>query len=188
MGSEQANWNQAAKKGGIPGPPTGGGSGLGLAKVLVLYYSRSGNTRSMAEAVAEGVQAGGAEASLRSVQDTTPDQLLEYQGIILGSPTYYGVVSGQIKSFFDESVKLHGKLSGRVGGAFASCGIMGGGSESTVLSLVQMLLVHGMVVPGFAMTSHYGPVAVGKPDDTALKNCRSLGQEVARLAQILHDA
>ncbi len=158
-----------------------------MAKVLVLYYSRSGNTRSMAEAVAEGVQENGAEVNLRPVQDTTPDQLLEYQGIIVGSPTYYGVVSGPIKSFFDESAKLHGKLSGRVGGAFASCGIMGGGAESTVLSLVQILLVHGMVVPGFAMTSHYGPVSVGKPDDAAIKNCRALGKEVARLAQVLHN-
>lgn len=136
----------------------------------------------MAEAVAVGARGTGAEINLCEVNDCSMDQLLEYDGIIAGSPTYYGLVSGPLKEFFDRSIVHHGKLEGKVGGAFSSAGILGGGSETTLLSILQMMLVHGMIVQGQARGNHYGAVSIGAPDEKALEQCRELGKRVARLA------
>ncbi|MGM0689304.1 MAG: flavodoxin family protein [Bacillota bacterium] len=153
-----------------------------MAKILIVYYSRTGHTRKMAEAVAVGARGTGAEINLCEVNDCSMDQLLEYDGIIAGSPTYYGLVSGPLKEFFDRSIVHHGKLEGKVGGAFSSAGILGGGSETTLLSILQMMLVHGMIVQGQARGNHYGAVSIGAPDEKALEQCRELGKRVARLA------
>lgn len=153
-----------------------------MAKVLVLYYSRTGNTRQMAETVAEGAKQAGAETTLCDVEVCTLEQLLEYDGIVAGSPTYYGIVAGKLKDFFDRSVKYHGKLEGKVGGAFSSAGVMGGGSETTVLSILQIMLVHGMIVQGQSKGNHYGVVSVKAPDENVLQECHQLGERVAKLA------
>lgn len=157
-----------------------------MAKVLVLYYSRSGNTRQMAEAVAEGAKKVGAEVTLSDVKSCSPEQLLLYDGIIAGSPTYYGIVAGPLKDFFDRSVKYHGKLTGKVGGAFASAMALGGGIETTVFSIIQIMLVHGMIIQGKTKNNHYGAVSIGAPDETALEECRLLGERVAGLAAKLY--
>ncbi len=153
-----------------------------MAKVLVLYYSRSGNTKEMAETVAVGAQQAGAETTVCDVENCTLEQLLEYDGIIAGSPTYYGIVAGKLKDFFDRSVKYHGKLEGKVGGAFSSAGVMGGGSETTVLSILQIMLVHGMIVQGQSKGNHYGVTSIKAPDANAIQECRQLGERVAKLA------
>ncbi|MEW5921346.1 MAG: NAD(P)H-dependent oxidoreductase [Bacillota bacterium] len=153
-----------------------------MAKILILYYSRTDNTRQMAEAVAEGARQAGVETTVSDVENCALEQLLEYDGIIAGSPTYYGIVAGALKDFFDRSVKYHGKLEGKVGGAFSSSGVLGGGNETTVLSILQIMLVHGMVVQGQSKGNHYGVVAVKAPDESARQECRLLGQRVAQLA------
>ena len=81
-----------------------------MIKILVLYYSKTGNTKKMAEYIVEGVTESNLEVSLKSVEKCEPEIMLDYEGIIVGSPTYYGIVSGPIKNFFDESVKFHKKL------------------------------------------------------------------------------
>ena len=91
-----------------------------VAKVLVAYYSRGGNTRRMAELVAEGARKAGADVELATVDKIMPEDLLDYDGIIIGSPTYYGQMCAEIKKLFDDSVRFHGKLEGKVGGAFSS--------------------------------------------------------------------
>lgn len=153
-----------------------------MAKVLVVYYSRSGATEAMAELVAEGVRAAGAETNLRPVGDVSPDDLLGYDGIIAGSPTYYGHMAAEMKKLFDESVKHHGKLSGKVGGAFSSAANIGGGNETTIRGILDAMLIHGMIVQGTPSGDHYGPVSIGKPDERAAGQCRSLGRRVAELA------
>jgi NAD(P)H dehydrogenase (quinone) len=154
-----------------------------MAKVLVVCHSRSGNTQKMAEAVVEGAsEVSGADVVLKKVADATLDDLLKSDAIVLGSPVYYGTMAAELKKLIDDSVKFHGKLDGKVGGAFASAGVMGGGLETTVTDILHALLVHGMIVKGTFSGAHYGPVSVGAPDDKAKKDCRRLGKTVAELA------
>ena len=78
-----------------------------------------------------------------------------------------------------------GKLEGKVGAGFASSGMLGGGNETTVLSILEALLIHGMIVQGDTGGGHYGPVAIGAPDERGTEECRKLGQKVARLVKKL---
>ena len=88
-----------------------------MATVLIIYYSRSGNTEKMADYVREGVESEGVAAKVSPVSGLHPSDLLEPEGIIIGSPTYYGGMAAEIKSLLDQSVSYHGKLVGKVGGA-----------------------------------------------------------------------
>ena len=154
-----------------------------MAKVLITYFSRSGNTEKMAEAVAAGARrVAGVEVDLRPVEEVSVDDLPKCDGIVMGSPVYYGTMAAELKTFIDQSVKYHGKLVGKVGGAFASSGAIGGGTETTVLDIVKALLIHGMIVQGDSSGSHYGPVAFGAPDAQSVKECEKLGRRVAELA------
>ena len=157
-----------------------------MARILIAYYSRGGNTAEMAQLVAEGVAAANGDTDLKSVTEVKPSDLLEYDAIVIGTPTYYGQAAAPIRKLFDESVSLHGKLQGKVGGAFASSANIGGGNETAALSVLHSMLVHGMVIQGASAGDHYGPVSVGPPDKRVEKQCRALGERVAALAQKLH--
>ena len=157
-----------------------------MPSVLVTFYSRSGNTQKMAELVAEGVrEVDGVECKCVPVGELKVDDLLSYDGIIVGSPTYYGLMAAELKQMFDESVKFHGKLQGKVGAAFSSAANIGGGNETTIRSIIDALLIHGMVVQGNSQGDHYGPVSIGAPDERAAKQCRSLGKRTAELVKKL---
>ena len=155
-------------------------------KVLVVYDSRTGNTAKMAKFVAEGVEEADVIAVLRTVEEASVDELPHVEGLILGSPVYYGLLSGKLKEWIDESVKYHGKLTHLVGGAFCSAGGTHTGSESTILALLETLLVHGMIVQGNPHGSHYGAASVGAPDEKDAENCRKLGIRVAELVKKLN--
>lgn len=156
-----------------------------MAKALVIYYSKSGNTKKMAEQVAEGIKKEGVEAVLKDVKDTAVEDLLKFDAIVIGSPTYYGTMSAEIKKLFDESVRFHGKLEGKVGAAFSSSANIGGGNETTILDILSAMLIHGMIIRGDSQGDHYGPVAIGAPDARATKQCLRLGSRVAELAKKL---
>jgi len=106
-------------------------------------------------------------------------------GIIIGSPTYYGSMAAEVKQLWDDSVKFHGKLEGKIGAAFASSANIGGGNETTILDIVNAMLIHGMIIQGDPMGDHYGPVSIGAPDARAIKQCHKLGSRVAKLAKKL---
>jgi NAD(P)H dehydrogenase (quinone) len=153
-----------------------------MAKVLIVYDSNSGNTEKMAFAVAEGAkQVQGADVTVKKVDKASLDDLLAADAIIVGSPTYYGEMSGKLKTFIDMSVKIHGKLKGKVGAAFASSGGTASGAETTLLSIVQALLIHGMIVQGRHDNKHYGAASVGAPDEKATEDCKELGNRIASL-------
>jgi NAD(P)H dehydrogenase (quinone) len=156
-----------------------------MPTVLILYHSKSGNTEEMAKAVEEGVKSEGVKVVRKKVIRATLKDLLNADGIILGSPTYYGTMAAEIKSFLDRSVQIHGKLEGKVGAAFSSCGGLGGGAETTVLDMTKALLIHGMVIQGDPWGSHYGTISIGKPNVAAKKECKKLGEKVARLVKQL---
>ena len=159
-----------------------------MTKALVIYFSKTGHTAKMAQAVAAGFEAQRVSVTLMDVAKATNDHLQEADAIVLGSPCYYGSMAAEMKAFLDASVALHGKLAGKVGGAFASSGMLGGGNETAVLSLIEALLIHGMVVQGNARIGHYGPVAVGEPDEHALKECRTYGERLGELVTKLAPA
>ncbi|UCH32789.1 MAG: NAD(P)H-dependent oxidoreductase [Candidatus Bathyarchaeota archaeon] len=136
----------------------------------------------MALAVAQGVKEIAAlSVVVKRVDDTTNEDLLSADGVIVGSPTYYGQMSSKIKAMFDASIKIHGKLENKVGAAFTSSGGVASGAETTIISILEAMLVHGMIIKGRARTSHYGAAAVGKPKEREEAKCRDLGKQVALL-------
>ncbi|MBN2019195.1 MAG: NAD(P)H-dependent oxidoreductase [Sedimentisphaerales bacterium] len=156
-----------------------------MAKGIVIYYSRSGNTREMAEMVAKSMGDAGLETDCKSVDKVKVDDLLAYNAIVVGSPTYYGTMAAQIKQLIDESVVKHGQLDGKVGAAFTSSANVGGGNETTVLSILQAMLISGMVIQGDPQGDHYGPVSIGKPDQRVEKLCGRWGRRIAELTKKL---
>ena len=153
-----------------------------MARVLVVYDSKTGHTEKMAFAVAEGAkQVSGVDVVVKRVDKTDVEDLLSADGIIMGSPTYYGQMSAKIKALIDKSVKVHGELEGKVGAAFTSSGGTASGAETTLLSLLEAMLVHGMIVQGNAHSKHYGAAAVGSPTDKELESCKELGRRTAQL-------
>ncbi len=158
-----------------------------MAKILICYYSRTQHTQRMAEAVAKGAaEIANTDVQIKSVDEIQPNDLRSYDAIIMGSPTYYGSMAAELKKLIDESVAFHGKLAGKVGGAFSSSANVGGGNETTVMDILKAMLIHGMVIQGSAMGDHYGPVAVGDVDARVTKQCTRLGKSVAALAVKLH--
>jgi NAD(P)H dehydrogenase (quinone) len=155
-------------------------------KILIVYDSSTGNTEKMAHAVEDGVKKAGIDPVIKHVDETSVDEIPSYQGLILGSPVYYGLPSGKIKKLIDESVKYHGKLEGMVGGAFASAGGTHTGAETTIIAINEMLLVHGMVIQGSSAGSHYGASSVGSPNDASLEACKKLGERVGKLVKKLN--
>jgi len=157
-----------------------------MAKALVVYYSQSGNTQKMAQLIGEAIDKEGVEAAVKDVKDVSADELLQYEAIVVGSPTYYGSMAAQIKKLFDDSVKFHTKLEGKIGAAFASSANIAGGNETTILDILNAMLIHGMIIQGDPRGDHYGPVAIGAPDARSTKECARAGVRLAGLVKKLH--
>jgi NAD(P)H dehydrogenase (quinone) len=141
-----------------------------MTKVLVLYYSSYGHIETMANAVAEGVRATGAEVDIKRVPELVPEEvarashykvnqaapiaqaadLVEYDAIIVGTGTRYGRMTSQMANFWDQTGGLwaQGKLIGKVGAAFTSTASQHGGQETTLMGIHTNLLHHGMVIVG----------------------------------------
>ncbi|RKY24281.1 MAG: flavodoxin family protein [Planctomycetota bacterium] len=154
-----------------------------MANGIVVYYSRSGNTKEMAEIIAKSMNEAGLSTECKSVDKVKADDLLNYDAIIVGSPTYYGSMAWPIKQLFDETVSFHGKLDGKVGAAFSSSANIGGGNETTIIGIIEAMLIAGMVVAGDPQGDHYGPVSIGKPDDRVKKQCARRGKRIAELTK-----
>lgn len=139
-----------------------------MAKILVLYYSMYGHIETMANAVAEGARrVPGAEVDILRVPETmeadrfaqvggktdqqaaeaTPEVLPRYDAIIVGTPTRFGNMAGQMRTFWDRTGGLwaSGALFGKVASVFTSTGT-GGGQEQTITSVWTTLAHHGMVI------------------------------------------
>ncbi len=194
-----------------------------MSNILVLYYSTYGHVETMAEAVAEGARSAGARVDVKRVPETVPrevaekgyfklDQgapvaqpadLLDYDAIIVGTPTRYGRLSSQMAAFWDATGGLwaKGALVGKVGAAFTSTATQHGGQETTLFSILSNLLHHGMVITGlpysFKEQMTLGEVAGGSPygattiaggdgsravSDVEKAGARFLGRTVAELA------
>ncbi len=156
-----------------------------MAKAIVIYHSRSGNTQKMAEIIAEVMNEAGLPTECKPVAEVKADDLLEYDAIVVGSPTYYGHMAGPIKQLFDETVSFHGKLDGKVAAAFTSSANIGGGNETTIMGIIEAMLIAGCVVQGDPKGDHYGPVSIGKPDERVRRQCIRRGKRIAELTNKL---
>jgi NAD(P)H dehydrogenase (quinone) len=155
-----------------------------MTQVLVLYFSRGGNTRKLAEAIADGVrETAGVQALLRDTNEVTKDDFVNSAGLIAGSPVYFGGMAAELKKIFDDYVGVRKKMENKVGAAFATSGDPSGGKETTMISIIQCLLIYGMVVVGdpLSATGHYGVACTGVPDEKISENARRLGKRVADL-------
>lgn len=193
-----------------------------MAKVLILFYSRTGNTAALADAIGEGAKSVRfAEVDIRriddlapaSVRDSIPDwksshealaaryqtftdvnALTEYDAIILGSPTRYGIMSAELKNVLDQTGPLwqKGALVNKVGAAFTSVATQHGGHETTLWSIMTPMANLGMILvpPGysdavmFAGGSPYGATATtggGAPGAADLAAARHQGKRVTEV-------
>ena len=147
-----------------------------MAKILVLYYSMYGHVETMAQAVAEGARRiGGVEVTIKRVPETmpaevfanaggktqdtpvaTPQELADYDAIIIGTPTRFGNMAGQMRTFLDQTGGLwaNGALRGKIASVFSSTGT-GGGQEQTITATWTTLAHHGMVIV---------PIGYGSPE------------------------
>ncbi len=199
-----------------------------MAKVLVLYYSSWGHVSEMAQAVAEGARSvAGTEVAVKRVPELVPeavrqsahykdessipvatvDELVQYDAIVIGTPTRYGNMASQMKNFLDQTGGLwaKGALVGKVGAAFTSTATQHGGQESTILSTHTVLLHLGMVIVGLPYSfqgqmgvsevmgnSPYGASTIAggdgsrRPSAVELDGARYQGRHVAEIATKLH--
>lgn len=141
-----------------------------MARVLVLYYSSYGHIEKMAEAVAAGARDAGATVDLKRVPETAPEdvvrnahfktdqaapiarpeELENYDAIIIGTGTRYGRMASQMAAFLDQTGALwsKGALNGKIGGAFSSTATQHGGQETTLFSIITNLMHLGMIPVG----------------------------------------
>jgi NAD(P)H dehydrogenase (quinone) len=154
-------------------------------QVLVLYYSKGGNTKRLAEEVAKGVESTGLKALLKSTEEVTKDDFLASAGIIAGSPVYFGVMAWELKKVFDDFVSTRKKMEDKVGAAFATGGHPTGGKETTIMSILQCMLIYGMIIVGDPMSAsgHYGVACLGRPEENALRDAFKQGARVAELCK-----
>jgi NAD(P)H dehydrogenase (quinone) len=194
-----------------------------MAKVLVLYYSTYGHIERMAASAAEGARSAGAEVEIKRVPElmppevarkagakldqaapiAKPEELANYDAIIVGTPTRYGRVTSQMANFWDQTGGLWaaGALVGKVGSVFTSTATQHGGQETTLFSMITTFLHQGMVVVGLPYAakgqmrldeitggSPYGAstIAGGKgerqPSENELELMRWQGRHVAEIA------
>jgi NAD(P)H dehydrogenase (quinone) len=167
-------------------------------RVLVVYHSETGNTEAMARGVADGAASvAGTAAQIVPVTEVTREQLLSAHAIALGSPTYFGNMSGTMKTFIDNWwLRDRVYLGDKVGGAFATGGGMFGGKEHVVTSLIHAMLGNGMIVVGPVFEvgderfGNAGPAAATAPPydgvgPDELEGARQLGRRLAEVAQRL---
>lgn len=114
-------------------------------KISIVYYSKTGKTKTMAEETAKGMQeVPGVEVRLFDLDNIDMDFFNESKAVVFGTPTYYANVCWQIKKWFDEGTKYD--LSGKLGAAFATANVQQGGGSVAITTLVQHMMVKGMMV------------------------------------------
>jgi len=199
-----------------------------MSKVLVLYHSLYGHIEKMARAEAEGVsEVSGVSVVVKRVPETmnkdaviaaggkmdqiaeiaSPDELENYDAIIFGTPTRFGNMTGQMRTFLDQTGGLwaKGALIGKIGSVFTSTATQHGGQESTILTFHPTLLHHGMVIVGLPYSevrqtgldeikggSPYGASTIAggqgerQPSAVELGMARFQGRHVATISKQLH--
>ena len=181
------------------------------AKILVLYYSRTGSVARLARLIARGVEAAGGEARLRTVPPVSTDPKKEQalpddgppyvnrsdldwcDGLALGSPTRFGNMAAPLKHFIDQtgSEWVSGTLTNKAAAVFTSTSSLHGGQESTLLSMMLPLIHHGMVIIGVPYSEpalHHtttGGTPYGASHFTAGDDSAPISEDEKRVCQTL---
>ncbi len=168
------------------------GYGQGQPTVLIAYYSQSGNTQVMAQAVEEGAKSvAGVRVILRSIDQVSSQDLLESDAIVVGSPVYNANVAPAVQEFINRWPFDGRPLKNKLGAAFVTGGGMSIGEELVQLNLLHSMLIHGMLVLGGEETeAAFGASAVtgeapfqgGTVAEQFLVKGRGLGKRVAEMA------
>ena len=167
-----------------------------MGRILILYDSATGNTAKMAELIAEGVgEIEGMDIRVCSVDVATADDVVWCDGLAVGSPTNMGLMSWNMKRFWDQVMAPQWmKVDGKMGCAFSSAGGWGGGAEIACQSILTVLINFGFLVFGVTdyvgkgTTLHYGPVTARAPSDEGSREaCRKLGKRLAEWVAVYCD-
>ena len=150
---------------------------MGTKRLLIIYYTEKGGTKRMAEEIGKGATKLGVKVDLVRVEDCRLKDLVETDGIVIGSPTYFSNVAWQIKKLIDESIILYRKnhqLKGKVGGCFTSSGTKRDGMDCIRMVGLTLSLHHKLeTIPGIISTTE------DDEEEVALK-CQQYGMEIAR--------
>ena len=171
------------------------GHGQGQPTVLIAYYSQSGNTKALAQAVEEGAKSVvGVRVLMLSIDQVSTKELLEADAIVVGSPVYNANVAPEVQKFIN-SWPFEGRpLKNKLGAAFVTGGGMSIGEELVQLNLLHSMLIQGMLVMGgeeteaaFGASAITGevPFQTGKVEEQFLAKARGLGKRVAEMALFL---
>lgn len=167
-----------------------------MGKILVLYHSNSGNTEKMAHLVAAGAgSVRGMEVRTRGVTEATPEDVIWCDGVACGAPTNMGLISWQMKRFWDDTMRSSWmKVDGKFACAFSSSGGWAGGTELACQAMLTVLMNFGFLVFGVTdyvsklMTLHYGAVSAREPkSDEARAACQKLGERLAEWVAVFVD-
>jgi NAD(P)H dehydrogenase (quinone) len=159
-----------------------------MYKVLISYSTKGGNTEKLAKAIAKGVESvDNFKAVVKRAKDTTTEDLVEADGIIIGSPVYFGTVSAEVKDLIDRSVAVRRKLINKVGAAFTTSGHLTGGKELTIFSILAAMLIHEMIIVGDPIEAggHFGAACTGTPTPSDENNGEALGKRVASVINMI---
>jgi len=144
-----------------------------LVEVLVLYYSRTGKTETLAKAVAEGIQNAGGTPKLKRVDYATVNDFITCDAVAFGSPNYFGYMAGIMKHFFDKAFSIRDKVTGKPAAAFTS----GGGASNNALTSLE-----NMIASFKLEKATEGVVSQGEPSKENLEACKRLGETLTKRA------
>ena len=153
-------------------------------QVLIIYFSKTGNTKQLAIEISKGVKkVKGVKCVLKPTSKVIKKDFLSSDAIIAGSPVYFGTMAAELKKVFDKFVGIRRKMGNKIGAAFATSGDESGGKETTIMSIIQAMLIYGMIIVGDPLdaTGHYGISCTGSPEKETKINAQKLGKRVALL-------
>ena len=155
-----------------------------FVKIAIVYYSKSGNTKKVADLIAEGANTiENIEAKCMSIEEIDTEFLMEAKTAIFGSPTITGTYSWQMKQWLDTTREI--KFGGKLGAVFATANFVGGGAEVAELAMIAELLVKGMLVYSSGAAEgqpfiHYGPVCIQAGDEGQKERATIFGERIAK--------
>ena len=123
------------------------------------------------------------------MSEVAKEDFLSSDGIIAGSPVYFGTMAAEVKEVFDKFVDIRNKMGDKVGAAFTTGADSSGGKETTIISIIQAMLIYGMIIVGDPLdaTGHYGVACTGIPDQLTATYAAKMGKRVALLVKKLRN-